>query len=192
MSRKPVVKKAIPLETKSLAEEIDGLLRAIETGVVDAQTINTLKRMLLPKPPPLASTNASSQSKSTSLASSKSKKTTRTIPPPPKKTLPQDPFPSSELVSATKTVVMKSLTALATAAEFESKKGVSDESTTTRQPVSQATRNISVCCRLALEVLRQWQDHVDVGTSWVNKAYFGYISKLVGLEMVSLHLFSRH
>lgn len=184
MNRKSVVKSAVPFVTKSIAEETDEILRAMESGVVDVQTINTLKRLVSPKPPPPASITASLQLKSSSLASSRAKKTTRTVLPA-KKILQEDPFPSSELVSATKTIVMKSLTALATAAESQSKKGDSGDSSTTRQPVSQGTRNVGVCCKLALEVLRQWQDHVDIGTSWVNKAYFGYISKLVGLEMVS-------
>lgn len=184
MNRKSIVKSAVPVVSKSIAEEMDEILRAMESGVIDIQIINTLKRLVSPKPPPPASTTASSQPKSSSLASSRAKKTTRMVLPA-KKTLPEDPFPSSELVSATKTIVMKSLTTLATAAESQSKKGDSGDPTTTRQPVSQGTRNVGVCCKLALDVLREWQDHVDIGTSWVNKAYFGYISKLVGLEMVS-------
>jgi len=172
------------LETKSLAEEMDIILRAIESGMIDVKTINTLKRLLSQKPSSTTSITVSTQSKSSSLASSRTKKTTRTTLPA-KNAVREDPFPSSELVSTTKTVVMKSLTALATEADSRNKKGESTESVNTRQPVSQGTRNVGVCCRLALEVLRQWQDHVDIGASWVNKAYFGYISKLIGLEMVS-------
>ena len=189
MSRKSVVKSIVRLETKSITEEMDGILRAIESGVIDVQTINTLKRLFSPKSPPTASTTFSTQPKSGSLASSRAKKTTTRTTLSAKKAVQEDPFPSSELVSATKTVVMKSLTTLATETDSRNKKGESTETTTTRQPVSQGMRNVGVCCRLALEVLRQWQDHVDIGASWVNKAYFGYISKLIGLEMVYRPLF---
>ena len=80
---------------------------------------------------------------------------------------------------------MKSVTALA--AEIESQ--VSDKSEQAarkgRSPVDQGTRNVAVCTKLALEALRQWQDRQDVTASWVNKAYCGYIAKLVALELVN-------
>ena len=186
MSRKSVVKDVVALGTKSITDEMDGILRAIESRVVDLQIINTLKRLLSPKISSSASTStATTQSKSgVGLASSRIKKTTRTTVPA-KKVVVDDPFPSPELVSATKTVVMKSLTALATEADSRNRKGEIAETNTARQPMSQGMRNVLVCCRVALGFLRQWQDHVHIGAIWVNKAYFGYISKLVGLEMVS-------
>jgi hypothetical protein len=185
MSRKSVVKAVVTLETKPLAQEMDGILHAIGTGVIDVQTINTFKRLVSPKSPPTTSiTISTSQAKSNGLASSRTKKTTRTTLPTCKKVVLQEPFPNPELVSAVKTVVMKSLTALATEADSRTKKAEATDGKTTRQAVSQGTRNVGVCCRLALEVLRQWQDHVDIGTAWANKAYFGYINKLIALEMV--------
>ena len=80
---------------------------------------------------------------------------------------------------------MKTLTTLATEVELRAKKPESSaETTPSKQTVSQGTRNVGVCCKLALEALRQWQDHVDIGSAWVNKAYLGYLTKLIALEMV--------
>jgi hypothetical protein len=185
-SRKPVVKTVVTVETKSITQEMDGIRRAIETGIVDVQTITTLKRLLTPKLTSSTSITISSKTKSASLKSSHTKKTTKSTGRATSAMIDvEEPFPSAELVSATKTIVMKTLTTLATEAESRTKKLESPtETTSSKQPISQGTKNVGVCCKLALEALRQWQDHVDIGSAWVNKAYFGYIGKLITLEMV--------
>jgi hypothetical protein len=182
--KKPVVKTVVTVETtKGIAQELDGVLRAIETGIVDVQTITTLKRLLAPKSTPSASVTVFTNTKQLSLASSRTKKATSRMA---STAVAEEPFPSAELVSATKTVIMKSLTALATEAESRSKKTEStpEEKKSSKQPVSPGTRNVAVSCKLALESLRQWQDHIDIGSTWVNKAYLGYLGKLIALEMV--------
>lgn len=189
MSRKSVVKTVVVVETKSVTEEMEGVRHAIETGVVDVQTIAILKRLLAPKATLPSSITITASTKASALASSRTKRiqksTNRTNSSEPIR----DPFPSTELISATKTVVMKSLTALAVEGDSRAKKTdpnqVSTKTKTSTQTVSQGIRNVGTCCKLALESLRQWQDHVEIGSSWVNKAYFGYIGKLINLEMVS-------
>lgn len=186
-SRKSVVKTVVMVEAKSITQEMDGIRRAIETGIVDVQTITTLKRLLTPKSAPTASVIISANTKTASLASSRAKKAPKTTNRVTSAIAVQEPSPSTELVSATKTIVMKTLTTLATEVESRTKKSESLPSTQTksvRHPISQGTRNVGVCCKLALEALRQWQDHVDIGSAWVNKAYFGYLGKLISLDMV--------
>lgn len=190
MSRKSsVVKAVLTVESKSITEQMDGVRHAIETGVVDAHTIATLKRLLTSKSPPATSVTITN-TKYTTLTATKSKrriKTTEKITP----AVAPEPFPSADLVSATKTIVMKCLTTLATEAESRAKIAEVNkisEPKTTKQPVSQGTRNVITCCKLALETLRELQDHKDIGSTWVNKAYFGYISKIIALEMVWFQL----
>lgn len=164
---------------------MDGVRRAIETGLVDVQTITTLKTLLTPKITPTPSIKISSKTKSASLTTSRAKKPSKAIGSTSGTVAVEEQFPSTELVSATKTIVMKTLTALATEVELRAKKTDSSaETTSSKQPVSLGTRNVGVCCKSALEALRQWQDHVDIGSAWVNKAYLGYLSKLIALEMV--------
>ena len=74
-SRKSVVKAIVMVETKNVTQEMDGVRRAIETGIVDVQTITTLKRLLTPKVASTASITISSKAKSASLTSSQSQKT---------------------------------------------------------------------------------------------------------------------
>lgn len=183
MSRKSIVKAVIKVETKTFAEEMDGIRSAIESGVVDVQTITTLKKLLSQKTSTASITI--STSKSATLSSSRPRKSGRmSTRPVPEAPIPV-PFPSTELVSATKTVVMKSLTALAT--EIESRNNKSEpnsDDSKAKTSLSQGLRNVVTCCKVALESLREWQDHDDIGSTWVNKAYFGYISKLISLEMV--------
>jgi hypothetical protein len=186
-SRKSVLKTVMMVETKSITQEMDGIRRAIETGIVDVQTITSLKRLLSPKPTPNASVTISTNTKTASLASSRAKKAPKTSNRVTSAIVAQEPFPSTELVSATKTIVMKTLTTLATEVESRTKKSeslTSAESKPAKHAVPQGTRNVGVCCKLALEALRQWQDHVDIGSAWVNKAYFGYLGKLISLDMV--------
>jgi len=186
-SRKSVVKTVVRVENKkSLSEEIEGVRHAIESGVVDVQTVTTLKRLFTQQNISAASVTITA-SKAAALASSRARKparmSTRTAAE-----VPIEPFPSTEIVSAAKTVVMKSLTTLATEIELRIKKTeTSANEAVAKSPLSQGTRNIITCCKVALENLRLWQDHEDIGFTWVNKAYFGYISKLISLEMV--HLF---
>jgi hypothetical protein len=185
-SRKSVAKTVVMVETKSITKEMDGVRRAIETGIVDVQTITTLKRLLTPRITPTTSITISSKANSASLTSSRAKKPTKAAGRATLTTIAvAEQFPSTELVSATKTIVMKTLTALATEVESRTKKTESStETISSKQPVSQGMRNVGICCKSALEALRQWQDHVDIGFAWVNKAYLGYISKLIALEMV--------
>lgn len=194
-SRKSVVKTVVMVETKSVTQEMEGIRRAIETGIVDVQTITTLKRLLTPKNTPNASITISTDNKTASLASSRAKKAPKMTNRKTSAIAVQEPFPSTELVSATKTVVMKTLTTLATEVESRSKKSAdsttSAEAKSSKHPISQGTRNVGVCCKLALEALRQWQGHVDIGSAWVNKACFGYISKLISLDMVMLESFGK-
>ena len=83
---------------------------------------------------------------------------------------------------------MKSLHTLGTEAEARGKISESTlqpgDAKNMNQPPTQGIRNILVCCKSALEALRKWQEHQDIGPSWVNKAYFGYVGKLIALEMV--------
>jgi hypothetical protein len=180
--RSVAVKAVVTVEAKSISQQMDGIRRAIDSGLVDAQTIIAFKRLLNPKPPSITlSTNPRQTTKSSSLASARGKKpasaSTVNVAAP-------DAFPSVDWVSATKTIVMKSVTALA--AEIESRvKKVKHSEDKARAPVSQGTRNVAVCCKLALEALRQYQGHQDAGVGWVNKAYCAYIAKLLALEMVS-------
>lgn len=187
-SRKSVVKTVVKVETKkSLSEEIEGVRLAIESGVVDVQTVTTLKRLLTQKNISTTSVTITA-SKAATLASSRARKPTRMSTRTAAEVPTVEPFPSTEIVSAAKTVVMRSLTTLATEIESRIKKTeASANETVAKSPLSQGTRNIITCCKVALENLRLWQDHEDIGFTWVNKAYFGYISKLISLEMV--HLF---
>jgi hypothetical protein len=184
-SRKSVVKTVVMVESKRITKEMDGVIRAIDTGVVDVQTITILKKLLAPKIGLSTSITISTNTKTSSLASSRAKKGPKTTNRATSALALQEPFPSTELVSATKSVVMKTLTTLATEVESRKKKTESSQEPIPRQPVSLATRNVANCCKLVLEALRQWQDHIDIGSAWVNKAYFGYIGKLIALEMVS-------
>jgi hypothetical protein len=167
MSRKTVaVKAVVTLDTKPISQQMDGIRRAIESGLVDVQTITSLKRLLAPPKTPAVTLTKST--KSASVASTRGKKATTSA-------AAMETFPSGEWVSATKTIVMKCVTALATQIESRGEKD---------GKVEQGTRNIVLCCKLALEALRQNEDHAEVGVNWVNKAYCGYIAKLVALEMV--------
>ena len=185
-SRKSVVKAVVMVETKSITQEMDGVRRAIEAGIVDVQTITTVKRLLTPKITPTTSITISSKTKSAALTSSKARKPAKRTGSTTSATITvEEPFPSTELVSATKTIVMKTLTTLATEVESRTKRSESStETPSSKQPASQGTKNVGVCCKLALEALRQWQDHIDIGSAWVNRAYFGYLGKLIALEMV--------
>lgn len=168
MSRKPTVavKAVVTLDTKPISQQMDGIRRAIESGLVDVQTITSFKRLLAaPRTPAIAVTKSA---KGSALAGTRGRKAVPTAGA-------VETFPSGEWVSATKTIVMKCVTALATQIESRGDKD---------GKVEQGTRNIVLCCKLALEALRQNEDHVDVGVNWVNKAYCGYIAKLVALEMV--------
>ena len=182
-NRKSAVKAIVTVEGKSISQQMDGIRRAIESGLVDVQTITTFKRLLTPKPPASIAISKTPKSSSSLASVARGRKTTTEAAI---HVMPStETFPSVEWVSATKTIVMKSVTALA--AEIESQ--VSDKSEQAarkgRSPVGQGTRNVAVCTKLALEALRQWQDRQDVTASWVNKAYCGYIAKLVALELVN-------
>jgi hypothetical protein len=168
MSRKPAVavKAVVTLDTKPISQQMDGIRRAIESGLVDVQTITSFKRLLAP--PKAPAIHLTKSTKSASLASTRGKKAATSAGA-------VETFPSGEWVSATKTIVMKCVTALATQIESRGEKD---------GKVEQGTRNIVLCCKLALEALRQKEAHVDVGVNWVNKGYCGYIAKLVALEMV--------
>src|SRR5947207_10452629 len=113
-SRKSVAKTVAMVETKSITQQMDGVRRAIETTIVDVNTITTLKRLLTPKLTPTTSITAS-KTKSASLSSSKAKKQLKTTAYATSAVM--EPFLSTELVSATKTIVMKTLTTLATEVE---------------------------------------------------------------------------
>ena len=180
-----MAKTVVMIESKSITQQMDGVRRAIETGVVDVQTITTFKRLLAPKSTLTTSITISANAKASSLSSSRAKKTTKARNRSTSAATAQEPFPSTELVIATKTIVIQTLTTLTTEVESRKKKPESTEAKHLKQPVSKGIQNVGVCCTLALEVLRQWQDHVDIGSAWANKAYIGYIGKLVALEMVS-------
>jgi len=185
MSRKSVVKTVVRVETKTIAEDMNGVLHAIQSGVVDVQTITTLKRLLTQKKGISTTSITISSSKAATLATSRAKKAKKSSTRPLPEGLASEKFPSLELVSAAKTVVMKSLTALATEVESKPKSAeTASIDSKSRIPLSQGMRNIINCCKVALETLRQWQDREDIGSTWVNKAYFGYISRLISLEMV--------
>jgi hypothetical protein len=180
---KSAVKIVVAGESKTLGQEMDGVRRAIEGGVVDVQTITVLKRLLLQKNATAAVASAATKRTTTSLSSarSKTKQTTSVVS--------EEPFPSTILVSNTKTLVMCSLTTLTTEIESRAKPSSSEntDSTSTKTAkiaIPQGMKNVMTCCKLALEALRQWQDHKDIGVSWVNKACLGYINKLTALEMV--------
>jgi hypothetical protein len=191
MSRKPAVTKTVvKLESRGIAESMEGVHKAIESGVVDVQTIAALRKLLTPQMTATASITISSTVKSPALASARARKTTRTTERVTSTIAAPKPFPGVELVCGTKTIVMKSLHTLGT--EVESRAKVSEATPapadvkSSKQQPPQGIRNILVCCKSALEALRQWQDHQDVGAAWVNRAYFGYIGKLIALEMVSI------
>ena len=150
--------------SKSIAERTDGILRAVETGVVDVQTIAALKRLLVVSPP-IEKTSMSRTKKTSKPAAN------------------EEHVPNAEIVSAAKTIVMKSLTTLASEVEMRAKRTEND-TTTTPQPISQGMKNVASCCKLALDSLRLWQTHPDIGVTWVNKGYMGYIGKLIGMDMV--------
>lgn len=193
MSRKSTVTKAVvKLESRSIAQDMEGVNKAIETGIVDVHTIATLKKLLAPQTTATTSITVSSSVKTPALASSRAKKTSRTTERVTATLATSNPFPGTELVCATKTIIMKSLHTLGTEAETRAKISESTLETrdlnSTKQVPNQGVRNILVCCKAALEAVRKWQDHQDIGSSWVNKAYFGYIGKLIALEMV----FVRH
>jgi hypothetical protein len=185
MSRKSTVKAVVSVEKKSFAEEMEGVRRAIESGVVDVKTITNLKRLLTQRVSSTTSITISTSS-SNALTSSKAKKSSKPSTRPAPEPRPAEPFPSVELVSAAKTVVMKSLTALATEIDSRNKKKEpSFGGTSSKTPLAPGLRNVVTCCKVALETLRDWEDHPDIGPTWVNKGYFGYISKLISLEMVN-------
>src|SRR2546423_5753269 len=190
MSRKSTVAKTVvKLESKSITQDMEGVHKAIETGVVDVHTIATLRKLLTPQTTATTSITVSSSVKTLALASSRTKKASRTTERVTATLATSNPFPGTELVCATKTVIMKSLHTLGTEAETRAKTSESALETegtnnSTKQPPNQGIRNILVCCKAGLEALRKWQDHRDIGVSWVNKAYFGYIGKLIALEMV--------
>lgn len=167
MSRKPTVavKAVVTLDTKPISQQMDGIRRAIESGIVDVQTITSFKRLLAPPKCPAITLTKPAKAP---LASTRGRKASTPA-------VPVETFPSGEWASATKAIVMKCVTALATQIESRGEKD---------GKVAQGTRNIVLCCKLALEALRQNEDHIDVGVNWVNKAYCGYIAKLVALEMV--------
>jgi hypothetical protein len=173
-------------DTKSMAEQMDAIRNVIETGVVDIQTITTLKRVLTPKTTSTASLTISAKTKTAELTSSRAKRSTKVTNKVSSTVTIQESFPSIDLVVATKTVVMKSLASLAAHVDTRTKDNDSGSpSKAPKQPLSQGTRNIITCCKMALEALRRWQDHPDIGSAWANKAYFGYITKLTSLTLVN-------
>jgi hypothetical protein len=188
MSRKSTVKTVVMLESKSVLEEMDGVRNTIETGVVDVQTINVLKRLLTQKNTPTASITISTTAKTGALSNSRAKRTVKSTTRTDSAQAVPNSFPGTDLISTTKTIVMKSLYVLAIEIEKRTKNSDSGrpptEADSSRTPLSQGTRNIFSCCKLALEALRQWQENTDIGSAWVNKAYFGYIGKVIALEMV--------
>ena len=188
MSRKSTVKTVLVLESKNVLEEMDGVRNTIESGVVDVQTITMLKRLLTQKNAPTASITISTTTKTGALSNSRAKRNVKSTTRTDSAQAVQDSFPGKDLISATKTIVMKSLLVLAIEVEKRTQKSdsvrLSTEVNSTRTPLSQGTRNICSCCKLALEALRQWQENADIGSAWVNKAYFGYIGKVIALEMV--------
>src|SRR5579859_7505220 len=194
MSRKSTVttKAVVKLEGTGAVENMEGVHKAIETGLVDVQTIATLRKLVAPQVTATASITISSTAKSPSLASARAKKTTRTTERVISTIAASKPFPCNELVCGTKTVIMKSLHVLGSEIEKTAKTSesmpASADPKNSKQTPSQGIRNILTCCKVALEALRQWQDHQDVGSSWVNKGYFGYIGKLIALEMVFICL----
>jgi hypothetical protein len=172
------------MESKSIVQEMDGVRHDIESGIVDARTITILKRLLVQKTLPTASIP---KVKSTTLASAQSRTPAKTKQTPSTLSIEQ-PFPSNILVSGVKTLVMASLTTLTTEVEIHTKASEAEKSSAASKanaPVPQGMRNVITCCKLALEAMRQWQDHQDIGSAWVNKAYLGYINKLTALEMVN-------
>ena len=170
---------------KSISDEMDGVRNAIEAGIVDYQTIATLKKLLTPKSSSTSSALGSKMTKPALLTNSRGKKSKKTTFGASSASKSSAEFPSTELVIATKMIVMKSLNILSSEVDTKSKDTETASSIKARaQPVSQTLRNVSTCCKLALESLRQWQDHEEIGSAWVNKAYFGYINKLVTLSMV--------
>jgi hypothetical protein len=190
MSRKSTVKTVVILESKNVLEEMDGVRNTIETGVVDVQTIAILKRLLTQKSAPTASITISTTTKTGALSNSRAKRNGKSTTRSDSAQAVQNSFPGTDLISATKTIVMKSLHVLAIEVEKRTTKSDSSQPSTevnsSRAPLSQGTRNIVSCGKLALEALRQWQENADIGSAWVNKAYFGYISKVIALEMVKV------
>jgi len=181
-SRRSVVRALVAVEGKSISQQMDGIRRAIESGLVDVQTITTFKRLLSFKLPASVTISKTPKSSSSLASTARGKKarpaaSVDVVPSP-------ETFPSAEWVSATKTIVMKSMTALAAEIESRASDKTQQAEGKGRLPVGQGTRNIAMCTKLALEALRQWQDHQDITASWVNKAYCGYIAKLVALELV--------
>jgi hypothetical protein len=176
------------LESKNVLEEMDGVRNTIESGVVDVQTITILKRLLTQKNAPTASITISTTTKTGAPLNPRAKRNVKSTARTDSAQAVQDSFPGKDLISATKTIVMKSLLVLAMEVEKRTQKSDSVRPSTavncTRTPLSQGTRNIFSCCKLALEALRQWQENADIGYAWVNKAYFGYIGKVIALEMV--------
>jgi len=191
MSRKSTLAKAVvTLETRSVAGTMDGVHKAIESGVVDVQTIATLRKLLAPQTAATASITISSSVKSPALASSRAKKSTRTTERVKSTVVVPDPRLGVELVCGTKTVIMKSLHTLGSLIETGAKASDTTpapmDAKGSKQQPSQAIKNILTCCKTALDALRQWQDHQDIDSSWVNTACFGYIGKLIAFEMVSI------
>jgi hypothetical protein len=166
----------------SMSQEVDSVRKAIESGIVDPQIISALKRVL--------SGSATGPGPTIGLATTKSgltsarRKTMRLSTRWQPENESTESFPSTGIISAAKTVVMKSLTALATELERRVKKSDAPQDIQEKSAIPQRVRNVAMCCKVALESLRQWQGRVDVGSGWVNKAYIGYISKLISLEMV--------
>lgn len=190
MSRKSAVKTVVTMESKSVTEEMDAIRDTIETGVVDVHTITTLKRLLTQKPSTTTSITISTTTKTPAASGSRTKRSLKTPSRQESTSIVSESFPGTDLISATKTIVMKSLHVLAIEVEKRTRKSESGtpstEASSPKPAVSQGTRNIISCCKLALESLRQWQEHADIGSSWVNKAYFGYIGKVIALEMVNI------
>jgi len=182
-SRKSVVKAIVTVEGKSISQQMDGIRRAIESGLVDVQTITTFKRLLTFKPPASITISKTPKSSSSLAGAARGKKTrpAATVDVVPS----TETFPSAEWVSATKTIVMKSVMALAAEIDSRASDTTQQAEGKGRLPVGQGIRNVAICTKLALEALRQWQDHQDVTANWVNKAYCGYIAKLVALELVN-------
>jgi hypothetical protein len=181
---RPVARTTGLMESKNIVQEMDGVRHAIESGVVDAQTITVLKRLLVQKSAPTASIP---KVKSTTLTSMRSRTPAKTKQTPSTFSIEQT-FPSNVLVSGLKSIVMASLTTLSTEAETRAKGSQTADlpaASKANIPIPQGIRNVITCCKLAVEALRQWQDNQDIGSTWVNKAYLGYINKLTALEMVN-------
>jgi len=200
MSRKTATAKTVVvLTSRTLAEEAEAVLDAIDTDIVDASTIASVKRILSFKAhnPSSAVTSTTAYpptKRASSLASTKANPKTPSAKTGDKSRTvvtsdtAQDSLPSEKVVAYAKSIMMRCLSSLTTISESKPKKAEtksSEERTSPRkESISQSRKNIISCCKLALDSLRQWQDHKDIGATWVNKAYLAFTSKLMALELV--------